>query len=232
MAHDPADLLTANEPILSLNFDDGHDCLIKIAEPIMRERGLRGTFFTPVEAVRQSGVNPGNLSVDDMARLVALGHEVGSHALHHRELAIVDPAEALEEIRESIAWLVARGIPVTSFAYPLASVNQALEEMVSRFYRSGRTTTAEYVVNRRPFPRYHLQSFRIEFPHHTVPMVKACIDRAIADKVWLILLFHHVHSQAVDYLDYASGDFAALCDHIVSSGVTCATNGQVMGASA
>jgi peptidoglycan/xylan/chitin deacetylase (PgdA/CDA1 family) len=228
MAKSPVLSQDFEEAIVSLCFDDNHACLVHIAEPILRERGLRGTFFVYTDGVHIPPRNPENMTVDDLFSLVQHGQEVGSHAVHHQQLTQVSESDALAEVRDSREWFERQGIPVTSFAYPLASLNDTIRGYVEMYYQAGRTTGAEVLLNQNTSDRYTLSSYRIAFPDDPPSLVKGCIARAIAEKAWLILVFHHVHPQATSRLEYSIEDFGEVCDYIVSTGIKCAPIGDVV----
>jgi peptidoglycan/xylan/chitin deacetylase (PgdA/CDA1 family) len=216
------------EPIVSLNFDDSHGCLVQTAEPIIRARGLRGTFFVSTDRVHIPPRNPENVSISDLADLVEHGHEVGSHAIHHHKLTELSETEALAEVRDSKAWFERQGIPVTSFAYPLAAINDTIKGYVQTYYAAGRTSQRERVLNPDPPDRYLLDAYRVEFLKDSAAYLRDCVDRAIAERAWLILLFHHIHPDADSRLEYSVEDFTDVCDYIVSTGVKCATIADVV----
>jgi peptidoglycan/xylan/chitin deacetylase (PgdA/CDA1 family) len=100
---------------ISLTFDGGLPEHYELVAPILEEHGVQGTFFVTVPALLE---NP-----EAWRKLVAQGHEVGSHSL----LGISErghlPAWTLEMVRDDIA-ATDKGIveilgqPVTSFAMP------------------------------------------------------------------------------------------------------------------
>ena len=62
--------------IVSLTFDDNDKCQITTTDPILRDHGVRGTFYNLVSRVDQDGY----LSLEDVRALVRNGHRAGSHA--------------------------------------------------------------------------------------------------------------------------------------------------------
>ncbi len=76
---------------------------------LFREEGVPATFFTTGDASRR---HPGVV-----ARLVAEGHELGSHGMTHRPFPTLSPVEAKAEIRDTSA-LLRTYAPVISFRAP------------------------------------------------------------------------------------------------------------------
>jgi len=76
---------------------------------LFREEGVPVTFFTTGDAARH---HPGFVQ-----RLVAEGHELGSHGMSHRPFPTLSPEEAETEIRDTSA-LLRTHAPVVSFRAP------------------------------------------------------------------------------------------------------------------
>ena len=63
--------------IISLTFDDGLDCHLDKAAPILERYGLRGTFYVPV------GDETFERRHADWRVAAAAGHELGNHSIFH-----------------------------------------------------------------------------------------------------------------------------------------------------
>jgi len=75
---------------LALTFDDGPSSWTPMVLDLLREHGARGTFFVIGARVRQRP--------DDVKRIVAEGHELGSHTLTHPRLTEIEEDEVRAEI--------------------------------------------------------------------------------------------------------------------------------------
>jgi len=75
---------------LALTFDDGPSAWTPAVLDLLREHEARATFFLIGARVRERP--------DDVHRIVAEGHEVGSHTLTHPRLTEVSEEEARAEI--------------------------------------------------------------------------------------------------------------------------------------
>jgi peptidoglycan/xylan/chitin deacetylase (PgdA/CDA1 family) len=99
----------------SLTFDDGHASDYTEAFPVLRELGLRATFFVVPTLVG----TPGFVGWEQLREMVAAGMEVGSHSLTHPFVDHLGPAELRREFGESKAILEDRlGAPVRSASLP------------------------------------------------------------------------------------------------------------------
>jgi len=120
---------------LAISFDDGFKNNAEVAAPILERFGARAIFFVVAELIRfgreesrelatfsraRFGHRPlRNLNRDDLRRLVAAGHEIGSHTLSHARLSAVAPDDAEREIAGSKTALEEMtGAPVRHFCFP------------------------------------------------------------------------------------------------------------------
>ena len=109
------------KPIV-LTFDDGYDDAYTNAFPLLRERGLIGTFFVTVNLVG----NPGYLTWDQVRTLADSGMDVQSHAMDHISMAKLTGGALFAQLAESRRILSERtGTDVRFFAYPCGEFNDA-----------------------------------------------------------------------------------------------------------
>jgi hypothetical protein len=79
-----------------------------------------------------------NLSWDEIREMAELGHEIGSHSVHHANMAQVDLAEARRELVDSKKTLEDRlSRPVQWFAYPYGNRASFLHERLPLVYEAG-----------------------------------------------------------------------------------------------
>jgi peptidoglycan/xylan/chitin deacetylase (PgdA/CDA1 family) len=92
--------LPANPVIIT--FDDGWDDIYNVAYPILREHGMRATFFIStnwIENLRSV------VSWSQLEEMSAGGMEFGSHSFTHPYLTTADPDWRKYELEESKAAL-------------------------------------------------------------------------------------------------------------------------------
>jgi peptidoglycan/xylan/chitin deacetylase (PgdA/CDA1 family) len=75
---------------VALTFDDGPSQWTSMVLDLLREHGARATFFVIGQRVRERP--------EDVKRIVAEGHELGSHTLTHPRLTEIPEDEVLSEI--------------------------------------------------------------------------------------------------------------------------------------
>lgn len=123
------------ETVVTISFDDGWADQWQARE-ILGAHGLRGTFYVNA---RFTG-RPGRMTMPQLRRLAADGHEIGGHTLTHPRL----PAQPVDEQRRQVcddrAALLGQGFAVRSFAYPYGANDATTRAVVAACgYRSART---------------------------------------------------------------------------------------------
>ncbi len=209
------------QAIVSLVFDDNDRCQITTTDPILRAHDLRGTFYNLISRIDQ----PGFLTLDDLRTLASNGHELGSHAFDHKRLTEMTWQEVEHQVAESKQWWAEHGLPVTTFAYPIASHCPVAESYVARAYRAGRTVDDR--LNPWPFDPTRLSGFRVENTH-PVSLVKGYVDWAIETKSWLILLFHQIYETAPTRFDYPIARFEEVLRYLADRSLPGPTIGEVV----
>jgi peptidoglycan/xylan/chitin deacetylase (PgdA/CDA1 family) len=118
---------------VAVTFDDGYRDNLGAAETLA-EHGLPACFFVStayVGAARPFPWDAGlprmpNLTWDDVRRLAALGHEIGSHTVTHANLGAASPEDVRRELAESKAAIEREvGRPVRWLAYPYGGPRDA-----------------------------------------------------------------------------------------------------------
>ncbi len=118
-------------PYIVFSIDDGFRSGLGMAE-ILEELGARACFFICPSIIGET--DPKKIEVfcktrlhvtarpflswDEIARLLARGHEVGSHTMTHADLGKLPPAQIEEEVYVSYEVLSRRVGKVTHFAWP------------------------------------------------------------------------------------------------------------------
>ncbi|WP_279402518.1 polysaccharide deacetylase family protein [Arthrobacter sp. JCM 19049] len=120
--------------VVSLTFDDGNASQLT-AVKAMDELGLKGTFYVNTSVLETDGY----YSLEQLDDMVREGHEIGGHALQHRNLK----EQSLEEVQRQVCWdrqnLLEWGYQATNFAYPEAAASKEIEKIAEECgYNSAR----------------------------------------------------------------------------------------------
>ncbi|UEX77330.1 polysaccharide deacetylase family protein [Spiribacter halobius] len=125
-------------PCVLITFDDGYADNYAAFQELSR-RGMVGTWFVVTRAIgghadwlEDQGERRALLTAEQLREMAAAGMEVGAHGRRHLRLAALPPEELRSEVRgsrEDLENLLSR--PVTSFAYPYGSHDDAAVAAVS-----------------------------------------------------------------------------------------------------
>jgi peptidoglycan/xylan/chitin deacetylase (PgdA/CDA1 family) len=197
-----------SEGIVSLTFDDGYMTQFQNARPLLASHGFRATFYVNLWGGR-------HMTAVEATALVNDGHEIGSHTKGHNHLTQISDEGLFYEIRGSQEDLMTRlGLDkVPSLAFPYGEYDDRVLRVVMQYYDSSRTT--RWYHNYRDTNRYELGSYGI----NALAVIKPLIDRAIAQRSWLILCVHDVEVGTPIYGGVRVSDFAEVLDYLRDSGV-------------
>jgi len=113
--------------LVALTFDDGWRDNFEEMFPVLKKHGAKATIYLATEYASIPLLTPEQIREMSASGLV----EFGAHTLHHVNLTVTAPEEALREISGSRAATAAlSGVPCRSFAYPYGRFEQSHVEMV------------------------------------------------------------------------------------------------------
>ncbi len=143
------------KPVL-LTFDDGYKDNYQAAWPIMKKYGFVGTFF-----IITNSVGPNSIDWEQLSDLLKSGNSIGSHSVHHLDMATLKESSQESELLDSKKTLESRlGISVSTFCYPAGKYNQTTINLLSKLgYKAAFTTASGYV--RHGDNQYKLTRLRI-----------------------------------------------------------------------
>jgi peptidoglycan/xylan/chitin deacetylase (PgdA/CDA1 family) len=107
-----------------LTFDDGFRTSLTDIAPLLQRLGVRATFYVSPGLLgkqhwRVAGDVGRLLDADEAKALADFGMELGSHAMSHQDLRLLDGRELAYELEESKAAIEKiTGHPCRTFAYP------------------------------------------------------------------------------------------------------------------
>ncbi len=188
---------------ISISLDDARPSQVDAGLPVLDRYGIRATFY----------LSPSNIPLrqDIWRDAVARGHEMGNHTLTHpcsgnfpwslanalEDMTLADIESEMERSDEVIEQLV--GMRPRSFAYPCGQKfvgrGQHLSSYIpvaGRRYMACRGFRDEAVNN----PQYCdlAQVMGVDSDDHPFNYLKAWVDRAIAERGWLVFCSHDVGS--------------------------------------
>jgi len=207
--------------MVSFTFDDGYRNVYDDALPILDRAGIRST-----QSIITGGtfVDPNYITRAQLKVMAARGHEIASHTRTHAALATVSVRRAWDEIAGSKNDLATLGIRTVSFAYPFGSYSDATMSLVKGAgYVGARSSDEGY--NTPSSDPYHLLSQNVNNDVQ-IGTVTGWIDTAIAEKWWLILIFHRQEKSPNNPYGNDPAVLRQIVDYVKAKGVKTVTLGQ------
>ncbi len=127
-----AGIETAPEKMAMLTFDDGYVDNYITAAPILKEFGVKGTFFISTGTLGQKGY----LTSGQVKAISDMGFAIGSHTVTHPNLSETDLVVVAKEFEKSkldLEKLIEK--PVLTMAYPGGEVNDGVVETAKKYYK-------------------------------------------------------------------------------------------------
>lgn len=182
--------------LVAIHFDDGWLSSYENALPILDAAGFKSTHFITTEYLGPTF--PGYVKPSHVRDMEARGHEIGAHTRTHPDLTSLSISQARSEIAGSREDLLGFGLnTIDFFAYPFGAYNQQIIALVQEAgFRAARSSDGGYnlktediwTLNRQPMTNTT-----------TFTQVKGYIDKAMADRSLVILLFHEVDTNTHTY---------------------------------
>jgi peptidoglycan/xylan/chitin deacetylase (PgdA/CDA1 family) len=223
---------------VSFTFDDGYNSALTQAAPTLAKYGFTGTDYvitgcvgmTKAPNTCQADNYKSYMTWDQIAQLKnTYGWEIGSHTATHPYLATSDPddqpqpipfSQVSQELAQSKAVLAAHGIDAKAFATPYGDYNPAVLAEIAKYYTSQRGF-ADLGYNEWPNSDYFLREQQVQ-GRVSVATVQGYINTAIANRQWLVLVFHDIKTKASnknDDYEYSTSNLDKIAAYIKSKNV-------------
>jgi peptidoglycan/xylan/chitin deacetylase (PgdA/CDA1 family) len=178
--------LTGPTPLFTFVFDDGHDTDYLVARDIFAAQGA-----IACSAITTDWINrPGYMSAGQIIGLRDAGWEIMSHTATHPNLSSLTPGQIDDELSRSKTALEGLGVTVRNLVYPFNRNNATVRELAGEYYRSGRGGTNK--SNTGVINPHELRSFSNK---QDLRKMKGHVDRAHAEKSWLIIYHHEIDAR-------------------------------------
>lgn len=211
--------------VVTLTFDDGSLTTYTNAWPILAAAEQPGMLYVTTDYI---GGNDFSMNWSQVQELHNNGWEIGAHSVTHAELPAISPNEAEDEINDCYDELLDYGIEAKSFATPFGAYNNEVLAMIAKKYASHRGYW-ERGLNAWPYNNYAL---KIQPVMNDTPIeqVKAWIDQATNDNLWLILSFHDVFltEDLDDSYSNTVQELQEISDYLKNNNVPVKTVSQVL----
>lgn len=140
-------------PIISIGFDDGHASDEAIALPVLRENGIRATFFV----CGRDGERTASYWIKDhqIKNLADEGQEIGCHTTNHENLRELTESEILETWINNKKHLEGiTGKPVRTHSYPWGYSTQRADHLAGAVFEATRGTGNDTISHETDFSGY------------------------------------------------------------------------------
>ena len=191
-----------NQGFVSLTFDDGYYSAYSKGVPILDAAGLKCTFYTITTLVGDTV--DGYVTLSQLQSLSKNGHEIGNHTRTHPFLSTVSSTQLTSETNGAQQDLQTWGFNPTTFAYPYddyggSSTSAVVAAVKATGVRGARDSDYGGYNNSTSFPLL-LDSMPSEYDLSTdnVATVTGWIQEAVANKMWVIILWHRVDETLSD----------------------------------
>ncbi len=184
--------------LVSFTFDDFTRTAAAIGARTLEQHGWRGTFYASA-SFEDAYNHLGDLfTVQDIAKLVAQGHEIGCHTENHIDCALNPPVVVADEARRNRNHLTRLGAPnPTSFAFPYGEVSAATKKLLGQYYTTLRGVRPG--INRRLADAHQLSAIAIEGDMDALPGILAVLDDLQKKPGWLIFYTHDVRDHPSEW---------------------------------
>ena len=170
-------------PLITFVFDDGNATDYLVAREVLKKQGALASF-----AVVTDWTNTKNyLTVPQLLEMQGDGFEIMSHTETHPDLRSLSADRLDSELSASKATLEGWGLKVNNLVYPYNKNDALVREVAGKYYRSARGGRS--MMNAAVLDRYELKSYSFS---HNINKMKALIDRAYAERKWLIIYLHNM----------------------------------------
>lgn len=199
MVHRRTMRLPDRGPIVSFTFDDFPRSAYTTGGAMLKDRQVAGTFYTAFALMNSSNEAGVHFCMDDLYSVVADGHELASHTLHHVSSQVVPTPEFVEEVRRGRAAMQAvPGLVVSNnFAYPFGAVSVAAKRAVGKAMRSCRSSF--HGVNGRGVDLNLLRANPLYGGTERMSLVRRLIRENEERSGWLIFYTHDVQNRPSPY---------------------------------
>jgi len=226
--------------LVSLTFDDGWKSIYDNAFPLLNSYGFVSTQYLLTSTMDY----PDYMSAEMMQALAAAGNEIAGHTVHHCDLTghVTDDAavcpnpitagQVASELSDNKTELnTITGAVVTDFASPYGAYNaDVVAAIKAAGYESHRSTDVGY-NSADSFNPYNIKVQNMTSTT-TVEQVKAWVDEAIANKLWLVIVYHEVTTDGTVAADatysVTAANLNAQLAYIQQTGVAVVTVSQAL----
>lgn len=217
-----------NRGLVSLTFDDGWRNIYTNGLPALKKYGLPSTQYLNSDPI--VGGYPDYMTYQMVKDFAAAGHELGWHTRSHADITTLTAANLTTQLTIPQAFLSGLGQSASvfkNFASPYGAYNPTSVASVMSKYQTHRSTDVGYNAK----DTFDAKNIKVQnITNATTPAdVQNWVNQAIANKTWLVIVYHEVSTSPNDPT-YAvtPANLDAELNIIKQSGVTVKTLEQAL----
>lgn len=183
-----------NNAMISLTFDDAWRSIYTNGLPLLDKYGFKSTQYM------LTGVTdyPDYMTIAMMQAFKAQGHEIASHTVSHPHLPTLTATKLQAELINSKTSLQNwTGASVNNFATPYGEYNASVINAIKQNYGSHRSVNTGFNTKDN-FDPYNILVQNVVLTT-TPAQVQSWVDKAVADKAWLVLVYHEIDTNNNEY---------------------------------
>lgn len=187
------------EPLVSLDFDDGWKSTYSNGLPLLKKYGFTSTQFIISGFIGKSGY----MTAAQIKAFRAEGSEIGAHTVTHPDLTTLSQSQLTYQLSQSQATLrkLFGNSVAADFASPEGMYNANVITNIKKYYQSHRSVDAGF-NSKDTFDPYDIRVQNID--QTTTPaQVAAWVAEAKATNTWLVLVYHQVENKVAPGDTYA-----------------------------
>lgn len=202
---------------VSFTFDDGDQTLYSNVRPIFSKYSLPGTCYIVTDYVGDDT----HVTWNQIKTLQSKnGWEVGNHTKSHKSLIGLTDQEVMDQLQGAQTAFLAHSVKnVKALAFPFGDYDSRVIGLVksTRFLTSGRQAWMEDDAFNTS-ANFNPWALNVVSVRNTTAVsdVKALIDEAVAQKKWLVLVFHEIVSKPNDTYQYKTSDLSSIVSYASS----------------
>jgi peptidoglycan/xylan/chitin deacetylase (PgdA/CDA1 family) len=178
--------------MVTFSFDDVPASACRTGSALLEKHGGRGTFYV-CGSLTDSVTPRGEMhTYADLRRLLANGHELGSHGFAHLNYQNVSTQKAQEDINANRRFFVENGLDGAgvTFAYPFGCASPRAKALVLHEFACARTSDGG--INSKTVDVGLLKSVLLYDRRINEETISGCLETTAAESGWLIFLTHEV----------------------------------------
>jgi peptidoglycan/xylan/chitin deacetylase (PgdA/CDA1 family) len=179
-------------PLISFTFDDFPRSALHVGGRILRSHGAVGTYYVALGLMNRDEPVGRICNADDLADLLAVGHELGCHTYGHHD-AWATPPRLFEESILANRRALGRLLPGATFetmSYPINSPRPGAKRRAGRHFACCRG--GDQRINVGTMDLSYLRAFFLEQSRERPAAVWEAIERNRQERGWLIFATHDV----------------------------------------